>query len=200
MADLYLTHPLLRWFPALTDTSRDADGLHLEAESPVTATDLRVDPTGPGARAAAAVLGAPLPTEPGTWVYGDDGQIIWLGPDEWLVTSVSAAPHELEARLGAAVRPHGGAAIDVSAQRTRIRVSGRHARDVLATGCSLDLHPAAFPAGTAAQSTLGQAPVLLLGLGEGNDFRVFVRPSFAGYLADWLLDAACEFQPAGTTS
>jgi sarcosine oxidase, subunit gamma len=188
MADpgLYPTHPLDQWIPALDTVSRNATGLRLEAETHIAATNLRVDP---------AVM-PELPVAPNTWVSGNDGQIIWLGPDEWLVTSTTEKPHELEARLGAAVRPHGGAATDVSAQRTGIRISGRHAQDVLATGCALDLHPAAFPAGTAAQSTVGQAPVLLLALGGSNDdadFRVFVRSSFAGYLADWLLDAASEF-------
>jgi sarcosine oxidase, subunit gamma len=184
MADprLYPTHPLDQWIPALDAASRNATGLRLEAEAQVAATNLRVDP---------AVLDE-LPVAPNTWVSGNDGQIIWLGPDEWLVTSTTEKPHELEARLGSVVRPHGGAATDVSAQRTSIRLSGHHARDVLATGCALDLHPAAFPAGTAAQSTVGQAPALLLALGS-NDFRVFVRSSFAGYLADWLLDAAKEF-------
>ncbi|WP_435120949.1 sarcosine oxidase subunit gamma [Amycolatopsis thermoflava] len=195
MADprLYPTRPLQQWIPSLAAASRNATGLNLEAEPPVAAVDLRVTPP-------ADVLGTPLPTEPNTWVYAADGQIVWLGPDEWLVTSTAAQGHELEARLGAVVRPRGGAATDVSAQRTGIRVSGRHARDLLATGCALDLHPLAFPAGSAAQTTLGQAPVLLLALGAGEDFRVFVRPSFAGYLADWLLDAALEFQPAGATS
>jgi sarcosine oxidase subunit gamma len=35
--------------------------------------------------------------------------------------------------------------------------------------------------------------VLLLALAE-DDYRLFVRPSFAGHLADWLLDAAQEFR------
>jgi sarcosine oxidase subunit gamma len=185
MADarLYPTHPLDQWIPALEAVTRHATGLVLEAEAHVAAVNLRVDPT---------VLPEPLPVTPNTWLPGADGQVIWLGPDEWLVTSTTEKPHELEARLGSAVRPHGGAATDVSAQRTSIRISGHHARDVLATGCALDLHPSVFPAGTAAQSTVGQAPVLLLALGD-NDFRVFVRSSFAGYLADWLLDAAQEF-------
>lgn len=180
---LYATHPLDPWMTALDTASRNATGLHLEAETHVAATNLRVDPT---------VLDEPLPVAPNTWVPVNDGQIVWLGPDEWLVTSTTEKPHELEARLGSAVRPHGGSATDVSAQRTSIRISGHHARDVLATGCALDLHPIAFPTGTAAQTILGQAPVLLLALGD-NNFRVFVRSSFAGYLAAWLLDAASEF-------
>ena len=43
---------------------------------------------------------------------------------------------------------------------------------------------------------------MLLALSDaGDEYLVFVRSSFAGYLAGWLLDAALEFTvpgPAGT--
>jgi sarcosine oxidase subunit gamma len=69
---------------------------------------------------------------------------------------------------------------------------------VLATGCAIDLHPRAFPAGSAAQTTLGLAGVVLLALDDGVDggathYHVLVRSSFARYLAAWLLDAASEY-------
>ena len=93
-----------------------------------------------------------------------------------------------------AVIEHGGAAIDVSAQRTTVRLRGEHARDVLAKGCSLDLHPSVFRPGAAAQTMLGQAAVVLIPLADnGTDYRILVRSSFAGYLAEWLIDAAEEF-------
>ena len=92
------------------------------------------------------------------------------------------------------VAPHGGAAIDVSGQRTTLRLRGSRGRDVLAKGCSLDLHPSAFGSGSAAQTMLGQAGVVLLAVdGSGADFRILVRTSFVRYLADWLLDAAGEY-------
>ena len=197
---LYRTHPLEQWKPALAalsaeQTTPHAVRLTIEPEAEIAAADLRIDPTGPGAALVARELGAALPTRPNTWARTDDGQIIWLGPDEWLVTSAAAQPHELEARLIGIASPSGGAAVDVSAQRTSLRVRGSLARELLSLGCSLDLYPQVFPAGSCAQTTLGLAGVLLVGLGDGDDFRLFVRPSFAGYLADWLLDAAQEFRP-----
>ena len=67
-------------------------------------------------------------------------------------------------------------------------------RDVLAKGCSIDLHPRVFGRGSSAQTVLGQAGVVLLALSDAGDaYAVLVRSSFAGYLADWLLDAALEF-------
>jgi sarcosine oxidase subunit gamma len=87
-----------------------------------------------------------------------------------------------------------GAVIDVSAQRTTLRLRGAHVQDVLATGCAIDLHPRAFPAGSAAQTVLGQAGVVLLALDDtATHYQLLVRSSFARYLAAWLVDAAVEF-------
>jgi sarcosine oxidase, subunit gamma len=166
------------------------DGVEITAEPDVAQADLRV-PAG----AEIDVLGVALPREPNTWVARPGGHVVWLGPDEWLVSDAGRAPHELEAVLREAAVPRGGAAVDVSAQRTALRLRGRHARDLLATGCSLDLHPSAFGAGRCAQTALGQVGVVLLALDDrAADYRLLVRPSFAGSLADWLLDAAVEFR------
>lgn len=191
---LYRMHPLAAWQPALAELTRQVRGLTVQAEDGVAAVDLRLDPTGPGAAAAGRSLGAALPLEPNTWTHTGDGQIIWLGPDEWLVTSAGAQPDAFEEELGWVVSAFDGAAVDVSAQRTCLRLRGPLARELLSFGCALDLRPRAFPAGSCAQTTLGQAGVLILALGR-DDYRLFVRQSFAGYLAEWLLDAAEEFRP-----
>ncbi|MER7012202.1 sarcosine oxidase subunit gamma family protein [Saccharopolyspora sp. NPDC000359] len=190
----HATHPLEAWRAALAELTWAVDGLVVKPEEPVAAADVRIDPTGPGAEAVERALGAPLPVEPNTWTATPAGQAIWLGPDEWLVTSGISRPHELEDALGKVVAEHGGAAVDVSAQRTAIRLSGELARELLSFGCSIDLRPAVFPRGSCAQTTIGQAGVLIAALGDGDDFRLLVRPSFAGHLADWLLDAAQEFR------
>jgi sarcosine oxidase subunit gamma len=146
MADvLYRTHPLAAWKPMLAETSRQVRGLSLVAEDGVAAVNLRVDPTGPGADAVGRVLGAALPLEPNTFARTGDGEIIWLGPDEWLVTSATAQPEEFEDELGWVVSAYDGAAVDVSAQRTGIRVGGPVARELLSFGCALDLRRLAWP-------------------------------------------------------
>ena len=161
----------------------------------VTMVDLCVDPNGPGGAAAADVLGVDaLPTTPSTALTGPDTTMIWFGPQEWLVISDDVDGEALEKQLREATGAHGGAAVDVSAQRTTLRLRGAHARDVLAKGSSLDLHPPVFGSGGAAQTMLGQAAVVLIPLDDNaTDYRIIVRSSFAGYLADWLIDAAEEF-------
>ncbi|GAA2024877.1 sarcosine oxidase subunit gamma family protein [Pseudokineococcus marinus] len=166
---------------------------------------VRADPDGPAARAAAEVLGTPLPVRPGTWAAtaardgGDPGTVVWLGPDEWLVLSDEPRPEALEQRLRAALAPLGGSAVDVSAHRVSLRLTGPHARDVLAAGCSIDTHPSVFGAGAVAQTLLGQAGVVLLSRSDaGDEYELLVRSSFARYLADWLLDAFVEHRHAAT--
>jgi sarcosine oxidase subunit gamma len=190
------TGPLHGWSERFADLP---DGVQIVAEPFVAMADLRIDPAGPAAGAVAAHLGVALPTRP-SWVEGDTARVIWLGPDEWLVTSPFHSPADLEAGLRAAVGAT-GAIVDVSAQRTTLRLRGEHVRDVLATGCAIDLHPRAFPAGSAVQTTLGLAGVALLALDDGVDggathYQLLVRSSFARYVATWLLDAATEFRGA----
>ena len=193
MADQLLrTHPLEAWAAAFAELP---DTLRITPEPFVAVVDVRVGAGGPSA-VETTVAGARPPTEPNTWTPTDDGRLVWLGPDEWLLTSTGETPAELEARVRAVVLPLGGSATDVSAQRMGLRLTGARVRGVLAKGCSLDLHPRVFGAGDSAQTALGQAGVVLLGLSDaGDDFSVLVRSSFAGYLADWLLDAALEFTP-----
>jgi len=182
------TGPLHGWserFAALPD------GVQIVAEPFVAMADLRIDPA--ESTVVAAHLGVALPTTPNTWVQGENTTVIWLGPDEWLVTSPFTTPEDLEAGLRTAVGG-AGAVIDVSAQRTTLSVRGEHVRDVLATGCSLDLHPRVFGVGSAAQTTVGLAGVVLLALDDtATHYQLLVRSSFARYLATWLLDAASEY-------
>jgi sarcosine oxidase subunit gamma len=188
MAELPRTHPL----EARAAHWETLPGTVAVAVEPFTAmADLRIDAVGTGVTAA---LGVALPAVPGTWVRAGSGRAIWLGPDEWLLTSTTESPEQLEGRIRAATLPFGGSVVDVSAQRITLRLTGSLARDVLAKGCSIDLHPRRFGRGDNAQTMLGQAGVVLLALSDtGDDYAVLVRSSFAGYLADWLADAAVEY-------
>lgn len=192
MADiLERTSPLQPWAARFAQLP---NSVAIVEESFATMVDLRVDPSGPGGAAAAELLGVELPTVASTYAKSGDTTVIWQGPDEWLVTGRAWAGSELEAQLREVVATHGGAAVDVSGQRTTLRLGGSRSRDVLAKGCALDLHPRFFGEGSAAQTMLGQAGVVLLAVdASGADYRILVRSSFARYLADWLLDAAEEY-------
>lgn len=163
--------------------------------------NLRIDPRDSARVAAAeAALGVALPRAPNTSAHGADRTVLWLGPDEWLV--VLAADEDESAvadALAAALTEHHAAIVAVGHARTVIGVAGPRARDVLAKGCGLDLHPRAFGPGQCAQTALARAGIILHqrdGFHQregGPSYDIDCRRSFAPYVWAWLEDAAGEY-------
>ncbi|MFI5555962.1 sarcosine oxidase subunit gamma [Streptomyces sp. NPDC051738] len=179
----------------LAAATRSSGGAVRLAELPfLTQVNVRLDAKGAAADAVGLALGLQLPLEPNTAVRAGELTALWLGPDEWLLVGPPGGERELEARIRTAAGDEPVSVTDVSAQRTTLLVAGPRARDLLAHGCALDLHPRAFGPGRCAQTTLGRAQVVLVARDEARaGFWVLVRSSFAGYLTDWLLDAATEY-------
>ncbi|CAL9364125.1 sarcosine oxidase subunit gamma [Streptomyces sp. enrichment culture] len=187
--------PLAHAAVRLAAATRASGGAVRLAELPFLAqVNVRLDAKGPAAEAVGYALGFPLPLEPNTAVRAGGLTALWLGPDEWLLVGPPGTERELEDRVRAAGGDEPVSVTDVSAQRTTLLVSGPRARDLLAHGCALDLHPRAFGPGRCAQTNLARAQVVLVARDEERaGFWVLVRSSFAGYLTDWLLDAAVEY-------
>ena len=83
--------------------------------------------------------------------------------------------------------PPGRAVTD--GERTTFVLRTPRARDVLATGCSLDLHPRSFAAGDCAQTDLGRANVVLHQVDDTPTYELLVAGSYAAYVAAWLAGA-----------
>ncbi|MFE2881108.1 sarcosine oxidase subunit gamma [Streptomyces graminifolii] len=199
MADTALSvprrSPLAGVADRLAATTRASGGTVRLAELPFLAqVNVRLDAKGAAADAVGLALGLSLPVEPNTVVRAGELTVLWLGPDEWLVVGAPDTQRDLEHRIRVAAGDEHVSVTDVSAQRTTLLVSGARARDLLAHGCPLDLHPRAFGPGRCAQTMLARAQVVVVARDEpGAGFWVLVRSSFAGYLTDWLLDAAGEY-------
>jgi sarcosine oxidase subunit gamma len=199
MADTAVTTPLRSPLSHAADrlaaATRTSGGAIRLAELPfLTQINVRLDPKGAAADAVGLALGLPLPVEPDTVVRAGELTALWLGPDEWLVVGPPGGQKDLESRIREAAGDEPVSVIDVSAQRTALLVAGPRARDLLAHGCSLDLHPRVFGPGRCAQTNLGRAQVVLVARDDPKaGFWVLVRSSFAGYLTDWLLDASVEW-------
>jgi len=187
--------PLSHVADRLAAATRDSGGAVRLAELPFLAqVNVRLDAKGAAAAAVGLALGLQLPLEPNTVVRTGELTAGWLGPDEWLVVGRPGSERDLESRIRAATGDEPVAVTDVSAQRTTLLVAGPRARDLLAHGCPLDLHPRAFGTDRCAQTTLGRTQIVLVARNEPRaGFWVLVRSSFAGYLTDWLLDAAAEY-------
>lgn len=157
-------------------------------------TALRVAPGSEAARRVEQVLGTALPTGVGEVTAAGERSVLWLGPDELLTWAPDGTldPVASAAELAAAVGGDRGQAVDVSANRTTLEVSGPRAASVLAKSCALDLHLSAWPAGHAYATLLGRIPVIIWRVEEGV-FRVLPRASFAEHLASWIMDGMNEF-------
>ena len=172
-----------------------ADGVALAERASHMRLALRLDPAAAGAReAVCAVLGLAPPLAPNTAAAADGRAILWLGPDEWLVTGPSDERAAVARALQEALAGHHHALTDVSAQSTVLVLSGGRAREVLAKGCRLDLHARSFASGACAQTTLAKAQVLLYRPGAAPTCEIAVRNSFAVHLVTWLLDAMAEYR------
>jgi sarcosine oxidase subunit gamma len=136
------------------------------------------------------LLGQPLPLEPNTFSAAD-GRVYWLGPDEWLVVAEAGRIDALAAELTAALENSHAAVNNLSGGQVALRLTGEPCRDLLAKGCTLDLHPRVFSAGCCAQSGLARANVLI-GCLEDDGFELVVRRSFADYLLRWLQHAGAD--------
>lgn len=145
---------------------------------------------------AAAALGVSVPTDPNRFQSDGARAALWLGPDEWLILVPRPEVATTIARFEMALAGNHFAAVNTSAARLGLEISGRMARTVMAKGCHLDLHPQHFGPGHVAQSTLARVPAIILQRDEAPTYWVLLRPSFALYVARWMIDAMAEFHLA----
>jgi sarcosine oxidase subunit gamma len=154
--------------------------------------NLRADPKDAGVmQRLAGALGFALPVNPNTVASKGDRRAMWLGPDEWLIVEPDGGQTALERGLRDALGESYGAVTDVSANRTLLEIRGSMARDLLAHGVSIDLDARSFGTARCAQTLLAKAQVIVERRDE-SAFVVYVRTSFAAYVATWLLDALAE--------
>lgn len=169
-----------------------AERATLRELTPPLLLNLRGDAGADGfAPAVAGALGVCLPTEPNTVAVSGEIDVLWLGPDEWLVTA-PADKGDLADRLDAALAGQHHSVIDVSQGRIVLELEGTEATAVLAQGTSLDLRPRAFGPGRCGQAALARVPVVLQQIDATPRFRIFVRASFASYVTEWLRSTIAE--------
>jgi sarcosine oxidase subunit gamma len=140
--------------------------------------------------ALTGALGAPPPLTPNRATPAGARTVLWLGPGEWRVIGPPGDEAALLAALHTGVPRARAAVVDVSDFYVTLSLAGAGARDLLAQGCPLDLHPRAFATGQCAQTLLAKADILLHQLDATPRFDIQVRRSHAAYLWDWLIDAA----------
>lgn len=141
-------------------------------------------------------LGFELPLAANTFTRSASRRCLWLGPDEWLVVCDQGEMADTVALLRDRFAGRYASVIDLGAAYAVLELRGAKAPEVLAKACSLDLHPRAFRAGQCAQSNFARTQAIVMLEDDFPVFRLFVYRSFAGYLAEWLLDAMREYRAA----
>lgn len=139
--------------------------------------------------AASHTLGMSLPVQPCTTTASSVYRVVWAGPDDWFVIGAKGEADAIMSQLRSALAGMHHAVTNVSSGYTVLHLSGAPARDVLAQGCPLDLHPRVFKPGASAGSLFFKASIWLWLTDEAENYEVLVRRSFMGYF--WLMLERC---------
>ena len=148
------------------------------------------------AAAISKTLGIECPITPGICNANEHTQIAWNGPNSWMIIASDEAskrkPGELLKSLQKAVGDL-AAVVDQSHGRCALRLSGAHARKVMAKNTSIDLHPIAFGPGQCALTAVAHMSALVIQVDDAPSYDLFVARSLARSFAHAIEHACHEF-------
>lgn len=145
-------------------------------------------------RAAESAFGTALPASPRV-AEGRGIRFVWSGPGQWLAVAdadIADAAGGIEALLEG---PFAGLA-SIAEQgdgRVLFEFGGARARDALAKGLPIDLHPRAFGPGDVALSTAAHVALQLWQLDETPRYLIAAPRGYARDVRHWLEGSAAEF-------
>lgn len=150
-------------------------------------------------KGAAAELAAAFKTSFGTDLPGRgkanvSGEIrsAWDGPGRWRII----ADGETDGHLANRLKEMAGdtaSIVDQSHGLCVVRVSGERARDLLAKGTSLDVHPAAFGSGDCAMTQIAHISLHLTQINDLPGYELQLFRSMAGSFERWLVDSGSQY-------
>jgi sarcosine oxidase subunit gamma len=115
----------------------------------------------------------------------------WCGAEQWYAVSERAEEGVLYRELTAKLSGQ-ASCVDQSHGRVTIRVAGLRARDVLAKGTPIDLHPRGFGPGRAAVTQMAHVGVHLAQI-DAETFDLSIFRGFAESFWEWLEVMCGEF-------
>lgn len=129
-------------------------------------------------------------------VQGKDVTFLWYGPDQWMaIAARGQSCRDLESELKALLAGL-ASVVDQSDGRAVVRLSGPRARDVLAKGVPVDLHPRAFKTNGVAITHASHIGILLWQVDDVPTFDIAMFRSYADGFLHWLRASAAEFNVA----
>ena len=141
--------------------------------------------------AARRAFSAELPATP-CRAQAQTHAFTWAGPQQWLVSAGGGDSDALARQLADAF----SGLASVAAQgdgRAVLRISGPHARDVLAKGLPIDLHESVFKPGDTALSVIAHIGVQVTQIDAAPTYEIILPRSFAGSFWHWLTLSAGEY-------
>ena len=139
----------------------------------------------PVREAAGKAFGLALPEDACRAHADAERAALWLGPDEQLLLAPAGQAQGLQSEFAAALQGLAHSLVDVSQRQSAFVVGGPRARDLLASGCPLDLDPEAFPSGMCARTLFAKAEVVLWRR-AAQEYHLEVARSFSGYVLEWM--------------
>ncbi len=172
----------------------DCDGLKLQVRQNTTSIQVLAFKNQYTATADAlgAALGITCPTRPGVCNSSETTQLVWNGPNQWMVIGESRATEALLVIIHSAVQIQ-AAVVDQSHGRVGLRLSREHARAVLQKNCALDLHRRSFVPGNCALTMIAHIAALLIQVDDAPTYDMFVNRSFARSFARSVAHSCEEF-------
>jgi sarcosine oxidase subunit gamma len=142
--------------------------------------------------AARRSFGIELPETPRR-IVGKGIELLWAGPGQWLALSRDGlAAGELEVKL-AAVFAGLASVAEQSDGRTVLRVAGPKARDLLAKGLPIDLHPRVFRPGDTALTIAALIGVQIWQIDDVPTYELAIFRGFARSFWHFLTESAAEY-------
>lgn len=128
---------------------------------------------------------------PGRASITDEFTALPLAPGQWMVIGETGRDGAFTADIAGRAGDLGHAS-EQSHGRAVIRLAGARARDILAKGCRLDLHPRVRGPGMCAQTPIAQIGVLLHQVDATPAYDMIIFAGLARHFWEWLTEAAAE--------
>ena len=136
------------------------------------------------------ILNAIIPTKPNTFTKNGNLKIIWLSPNEWLITNND---DDLFLELRNELGDLEASVTDISESRTVIRISGKKIYTLLSKFLVLDLEKNLPNESACAQTLFVKVPVLLARNNNEKqipEIDIYTNRSHANYIYNLIVDGS----------
>jgi len=144
-----------------------------------------------------SILKTVIPLDPNTKIQNKDFQVIWLSPNEWLLSFINNDIFiEILNKLYNQLDPEKTSVTDISENKTIIRIEGNHTSELLRKFMVIDIDNVLNDNSKVAQTIFVKIPIIIIRNHldkEKQSFDIHVNRSHTKYLSDLLLDGCNQF-------